>query len=138
MHLVRKEHSINLPKYSNMYQPHTDAWINTRNGYQVNVNNHKGSQWLPPELGKKKNIVRHYFTDNYCKLAGIQTKYAFRAECDKIHGNPNKAAHTDEVRLENFNQVTSSLKKLSEQRVFKNLYLLKEQYKPQNLVELYG
>jgi hypothetical protein len=133
VHLVRKEHSINPPKYFNMYQPHTDAWINTGNGYQVNVNNHKGSQWLPPELGKTKNITRHYFTDNHWKLAGIQNKYAFLAECDKIHGIRNKAAHTDEVRLEDFIQLTSSLKKLSEQRVFENLYLLKAQYKPQSL-----
>ncbi|MEH6954453.1 hypothetical protein [Neobacillus drentensis] len=133
VHMVRKEHSINLPRYFNEYQPNTNAYINTGNGYQVNVNNHKGSTWLPPELGKTKNIARHYFTDKHWKLSGIQNKYTFLSECDNIHAIRNKAAHTDAVKKDEYIQLSASLMKLSEQKVFENLYKLKEQYKPKNL-----
>jgi hypothetical protein len=130
VHMVRKEHSIKLPTYFNRYQPNKEAWINTGNGYKVNVNSQRDRNWLPPEIGKTKNIARHYFTDHHWKLTGIQNKDSFLSEYDTIHAIRNKAAHTDEVKKEDYFQLTASLMKLSQQRVFENLYKLKELYKP--------
>lgn len=130
VHMVRKEHSINLPTYFNRYQPNKEAWINTGKGFKVNVNSQKDRNWLPPEIGKTKNIARNYFTDSHWKLSGIQNKESFLSEYDTIHAIRNKAAHTDKVKEEDYFQLTSSLLKLSQQKVFESLYKLKEQYKP--------
>jgi hypothetical protein len=130
VHMVRAEHSIELPRYFNEYQPNIDAWVNTGGKYQVNVNGHKNGKWLPPELGKTKNLVKHYFGDKQWKMSGIQNKRDFLFEWDKIHAIRNKAAHTDDVGFENFNQLLKSIQTLSSQRIFEKLYFLKEGYKP--------
>jgi hypothetical protein len=130
IHLVRREHSIDLPLFFNEYQPNRVAIVKTGEKHQVDVNNHKFGKWLPPELGKTKNLINYYFTPEHWKKIGIENKNSFFFEWKMIHEIRNRAAHTEDVGLNDFTRLKNSLFSLADQHIFEKLYLFKKQFKP--------
>lgn len=135
VHWVRKENAIQLPQYYNKVQPRVSAQVTPnfprKNSYitPVNLNKSKNGSWQPPELGKSMNIAKYNIKENDWANMRIRNAKVLLEEWSTIHSIRNKAAHTAEVTLDDFNRMKLSLEHIAKKHVFENLSLLKNTFK---------
>jgi hypothetical protein len=134
VHSIRKQHSVDLPRFFNKVQPGVIVKVNAINQYNnreflVDFNKENNGSWLPPELGKAKAIAKNNLTQDHWKSLGISNSETFLAEWDRIHRIRNKAAHTQQVSHSDLQNMKNSVSKLGSSNIFEKLANLKSQYR---------
>jgi hypothetical protein len=135
VHWVRKEKAIKLPQYYNQVLPRVSALVTPNFPRQssyttpVNLNKSKNGSWQPPELGKSMNIAKYNIKKNEWATMGIKNANSFLEEWGTIHSIRNKAAHTDEVTVDDFKRMKESLMNLAKSHALEKLAILKNNFK---------
>ena len=140
VHWVRKQHSIELPKYFNRFQPGVKALVSVvfptgESGTPVDFNAERNGMWQPPELGKSKTIAKFKLTDNDWKAIGIDNQQILLSEWDKIHRVRNMAAHGSKLSLNDLKEMKNTINRLAANNMFEKLATLKNTFR--NPVSLY-
>jgi hypothetical protein len=95
----------------------------------VNFNRNSRGSWLPPELGKTKNIARYNIHPRDWDAMGINNSKGFLKSWDTIHSIRNSAAHTDQVTLNDYNLMKSALIDIAQSQVLEKMSVLKNSFK---------
>lgn len=131
VHWIRKQNSIQLPKYFNKVQPNIEVKIrpNMPNGWEIDFNKKRNGKFQPPELGKSKTIAIHNIKPEDWKSIGIDDSSTFLREWSNILKVRNKAAHTEKVSYKELKDMKRSLSRMANLNIFEKLYCLKKEYK---------
>jgi hypothetical protein len=133
VHWIRKQYSIELPKYFNKVQPEKQAYVSPNfpsgPGTPVNFNLEKNGTWQPPELGKSKTIVKHNLSKRDWQSIGIIHSFEFLSDWNTIHQVRNKAAHTTNVSLSDLEKMKNALSNMAQNNSFDKLADLKNSFR---------
>ncbi|OLO39319.1 hypothetical protein BTR23_09750 [Alkalihalophilus pseudofirmus] len=130
VHWVRQQYSIQLPDFFNKVQPGVQAVVPVGDqGYSVDLNSKRRGEWLPPEIGKSKNLARFSLTKENWDTMGIHNPKLFLTEWDKMHKLRNKAAHPHAVSYLELSEMQQSLSNLAQNQVFEKLANIKNSFK---------
>jgi hypothetical protein len=138
VHAIRKQYSVELPRFFNQYQPGVAAKVKVQNQYSsrefiVDFNKSNNGRWQPPELGISKAIANNNLTLEQWRLLGLNNSEDFLTSWDKIHQIRNKAAHTQSVTNQELNEMKASISNLASNNIFTILAKLKDKYRNPNL-----
>jgi hypothetical protein len=133
VHWIRKQYSIELPRYFNKVQPEKLAYVSPNfpsgPGTQVNFNLEKNGTWQPPELGKSKTIAQYNLSKKDWQSIGITHSFEFLSDWNTIHQVRNKAAHTTIVSLSDLEKLKNALSNMAKNNSFDKLADLKNSFR---------
>lgn len=134
VHWIRKQHSIELPKYYNKYQPNVQVLITPKmpNGRPVNFNNVKNGSWSPPELGGTLLVAEKNLSREQWKEIRIENPTLLFSEWNNIRRIRNKAVHTGSVTRSDVDKLLKSIINLESNHTQKILANMKKELRSVN------
>jgi len=131
VHWIRERLGIELPQYFNIYQNDINALVipNIPNPREINFNMNSNQKWRPPGLGESHLAFRKYGPTNGPKELTNLKWYLLDQAWNTIKHHRNRAAHTEEIGIQDARSVYERMNQLFEHNLFQDLYSMKRKYR---------
>ena len=131
VHWIRERLGIELPKYFNIYQQDKSALVipNIPNPREINFNMNSNQKWRPPGIGESHLAFRKYGSaSGPMELTNLKWDVLDQA-WNTIKYLRNRAAHTEEIGIENARSIYKLMNQLFDNNLFQDLYSMKRKYR---------
>ena len=131
VHWIRERLGIELPKYFNVYQKDKSALVipNIPNPREINFNMNSNQKWRPPGIGESHLAFRKYGSaSGPMELTNLKWDVLDQA-WNTIKYLRNRAAHTEEIGIENARSIYKLMNQLFDNNLFQDLYSMKRKYR---------